>query len=56
VLNGPKPPLGFGSLTAGRNAVGYVIYEVPAKGEVRMSYKAVIFDTTPTFEVVIRAA
>lgn len=56
VLNGPKPPLGFGSLTAGRKAVGYVIYEVPAKGEVRMSYKAVIFDTTPTFEVVIRAS
>jgi hypothetical protein len=56
VLGGPKPLLGSGSLTTGRKAIGYVIYEVPPKGEVRLSYKAVIFDTTPTFEFVIRAA
>jgi hypothetical protein len=56
VLGGPKPLLSSGSLTTGRKAIGYVIYEVPPKGEVRLSYKAVIFDTTPTFEFVIRAA
>jgi hypothetical protein len=56
VLGGPKPLLSSGSLTTGRKAIGYVIYEVPPKGEVRLSYKAVVFDTTPTFEFVIRAA
>jgi hypothetical protein len=56
VAFGPKPDLASGSLISGRKAVGYVVYEVPATGEVRMSYKAVIFDDTPTFEVIIRAA
>lgn len=56
VLYGPEPDLGFGSLIAGRNAFGYLVWEVPATGEVRMDYKAVIFDDTPTFEVIVRSA
>jgi hypothetical protein len=53
---GPQPELDTGTLFAGRSAAGYIVFEVPAKGEVRLSYKAVIFDTTPTFEVIIRAS
>ena len=30
VLYGPKPGLEFGSLVAGRNAFGYLVWEVPA--------------------------
>lgn len=56
VIYGPKPDLGTGTLITGRKAAGYVVYEVPKKGEVRLSYKAVMFDTAPTFEVVIRAS
>lgn len=56
LLNGPKPTLSSGSLPKGRKAVGYVVYEVPATGEVRMSYTGNIFlDAAPIFEVVIRA-
>ena len=57
VLSGPKPELSSGTLPNGRSASGYVVYEVPAKGEVRMSYSSNMFsDSGPVFEVIIRAA
>ena len=55
-LYGPKPALGAGSLPNGRKASGYVVYEVPAKGEVRMSYGSSFSSEAPIFEVVIRAS
>lgn len=57
LINGPTPLLRSGTLPNGRRASGYVVYEVPKKGEVRMSYGSnEIFGTGPVFEVVIRAA
>jgi hypothetical protein len=55
VINGPTPVLHSGTLPNARNASGYVVYEVPAKGEVRMSYGGT-FGGVPVFEVIIRAA
>lgn len=56
VYSGPKPTLSSGSLPKGRKASGWMIIEVPAKGEVRFSYSNNIFsDTGPVFEVVVRA-
>ena len=56
VTNGPEPTLGSGTLPKGRKASGWVVYEVPAKGQVLMSYKGNIFsDDAPVFEVVLRA-
>jgi hypothetical protein len=54
VYSGPDPSLSSGSLPAGRKASGWVIYEVPINGEVRMSYGNTYGDTPPVFEVVIR--
>lgn len=55
VTAGPQPDLGSGTLPKGRTASGWVVYEVPAAGEVRMSYKGNMFlDDAPVFEVVIR--
>jgi hypothetical protein len=55
VSNGPKPELSSGTLPTGRKASGWVVYEVPAKGEVRMSYGASSFSNdAPVFEVIIR--
>jgi hypothetical protein len=51
-LYGPKPELGSGSLSSGQKASGFLIYEVPPKGEVRMSYGG----DPATFIVVIRAS
>jgi hypothetical protein len=56
VIYGPKPELGSGTLPNGRKASGYVVYEVPATGEVRMSYGSGFSSDAPIFEVVIRAA
>jgi hypothetical protein len=56
VSNGPKPELGSGTLPKGRKAVGWLTYEVPAKGKVLLSYSANRFsDDAPVFEVVLRA-
>jgi hypothetical protein len=56
-LYGPQPALHSGTLPSGRKASGYVVYEVPPKGEVRMSYGAsAIGGRGPVFEVIIRAA
>ena len=53
VLEGPKPDLSSGTLPKGRKASGYVVYEVPPSGEVRMSYGGTYGDA-PVFEVVLR--
>lgn len=56
VLDGPKPTLSSGTLPKGRSAKGYVVYEVPAKGQVLMSYSGNSFlDEPPVFEVILRA-
>jgi hypothetical protein len=53
---GPAPALGSGNLPNGRKASGYLVYEVPAEGEVRMSYTGGIMSTGVVFEIIIRAA
>jgi hypothetical protein len=54
---GPKPALSSGDLPKGRTAKGWLIYEVPAKGEVLLSYKGASFNNdAPIFEVVVRKA
>jgi hypothetical protein len=53
-VEGPKPQLSSGTLSKGRTATGWVLYEVPAKGKVVMSYGGG-FGGVPVFEVVIRA-
>lgn len=55
VMNGPKPELHSGTLPNGKNASGYVVYEVAATGEVDMYYGGA-FGGTPVFEVIIRAS
>lgn len=55
VTAGPTPTLGSGTLPKGRTAKGWVIYEVPARGQVVMSYQDNMFsDNGPLFEVVLR--
>ena len=55
VMDGPKPNLSSGTLPEGRKASGYVVYEVPPEGEVRMSYVGNMFsDEGPVFEVILR--
>jgi len=57
VMDGPKPELQSGSLPKDRKAEGWVVYEVPAKGKVILSYGSNIFGgDAPTFEVVARKA
>jgi hypothetical protein len=51
-FNGPDPALHAGTLPNGGNVSGYVVYEVPPTGEVRMAYG----DPTDVFEVIIRAS
>ena len=56
VLNGPKPDLNSGTLPKGRKASGYVVYEVPVRGRVIMSYGGNAFSNeAPIFEVVLRS-
>jgi hypothetical protein len=52
---GPKPTLSSGSLPKGRTAEGWLIYEVPPRGRVVLSYEP-NFDGPPVFEVVLRGA
>jgi hypothetical protein len=55
VIDGPKPELSSGTLPKGRKAAGWVVYEVPIKGQVILSYGATMFGgSAPTFEVVAR--
>jgi hypothetical protein len=54
-IYGPKPELHSGILSVGRTASGYVVWEVPAKGEVRIAYGAsAAAGRGAVFEVVIR--
>jgi hypothetical protein len=55
VTNGPEPQLNSGTLPEGRKASGWVVYEVPAKGKILLSYSGNMFlDEAPIFEVVLR--
>jgi hypothetical protein len=55
VINGPEPALSSGTLPEGRSAEGWLVYEVPAAGEVLLSYSGNMFlDEAPVFEVVLR--
>lgn len=51
--NGPKPELNSGQLPAGRSASGWLVYEVPAAGEIILAY-APNFEGPPVFEVTVR--
>lgn len=51
--NGPKPELSSGQLPRGRTASGWLVYEVPAAGEIILAY-APNFDGPPVFEITIR--
>ena len=53
-LAGPMPPLDSGSLPVGKSAKGWIIWEVPAKGKVVLSYGG-NSSNPPAFEVTIRA-
>jgi hypothetical protein len=53
LLNQPMPRLGSGELPSGRRAEGWLVFEVPAKGEVRLVYHAPI-RLDPEFEWVLR--
>lgn len=52
----PDPSLGSGDLYADGTASGYVTFEVPTSGEVRVCYWFLSFDRDPTLEVIIRAS
>jgi hypothetical protein len=49
VMNGPTPLLNTAIMSTGLSASGFVVYEVPAKGEIAMYFE-------PLFRVLIRAA
>lgn len=51
VLDGPTQ-LSSGTLPSGRKATGYIVYEVPPKGEVRMAYGY----PGDVFEIIIRTS
>jgi hypothetical protein len=52
VSHGPTPELQSGQLPEGKSAVGWIVYEVPAKGKITISYQP---GTTSIFEVQLRA-
>jgi hypothetical protein len=52
-IYGPKPRLEFGTLPAGRTGSGWLMFEVPKTGEVRLSYGGAIAGR-PAFEVILR--
>jgi hypothetical protein len=56
LLNGPEPTLGSGTLAAGESAGGWLVYEVPAEGEVVIQWGDIlVFQDGPVFEIVLRA-
>jgi hypothetical protein len=56
VMYGPEPALSSGDLPKGRKASGWLVYEVPAKGKIQLSYSGNMFlNEAPVFEVVIRS-
>jgi hypothetical protein len=54
VTDPPKPQLSSGTLPQGRKASGWVVYEVPTKGAVVLSYGSLFGGNSPTFEVTAR--
>lgn len=52
-IHGPQPDLGSGQLPAGRTAGGWIVYEVPAQGEIILAY-APNFDGPPVIEITLR--
>lgn len=56
-MYGPEPVLSVGTLSQGSAAEGWLLYEVPPGGEVRLSYSDLAtLDEPPIFEVVLRDA
>jgi hypothetical protein len=51
-IHGPQPELGSGQLPTGRTAWGWLVYEVPAAGELILSFTP-NYQGPPVFEVVI---
>jgi hypothetical protein len=58
LMNGPEPQLSMGTLPNGRTASGGLVYEVPAPGELRLSYENpwLFGNSGPVFEVLLRGA
>jgi hypothetical protein len=54
-LDSPEPALGSGGLYADGSASGYVTFEVPTTGEVRVCYWFLSWDSEPTLEVIVRS-
>jgi hypothetical protein len=55
-IYGPEPLLPVGTLSEGSAVEGWLLYEVPPTGEVRLSYSdPATLDEPPIFEVVLRA-
>ena len=55
VSNGPEPQLDYGTLPKGRKANGYVVFEIPTRGQALLSYGGQYGDQAPVFEVVVRS-
>jgi hypothetical protein len=56
VSNGPTPTLNSGELPKGRQAKGWLVYEVPKTGRIVLSYNGNMFlNEAPIFEVLLRA-
>lgn len=53
VANGPQPELSAGQLPQGKSAVGWIVYEVPAKGRITIAYQPNYSGSI--FEVTLRA-
>lgn len=51
-VNGPKPELTNGVLAEGKKIEGWIVFEVPSKGAVVLSYPS---RQTPDFQVVLRS-
>jgi hypothetical protein len=51
---GPTPELSSGTLPKGRAASGWLVYEVPARGRVVISYGGSFSNEAPVFEVLLR--
>lgn len=52
-IHGPKPDLSSGQLPAGRTASGWLVYEVPAAGEIVLAYTP-NFQGPALYEIVLR--
>lgn len=55
VTEGPKPELGSGALAAGETAQGWIVYEVPPRGQILLSYTGSFRTGDPLFAYVLRS-